>query len=167
MTAAHSIKIYLSVKIIDFLFACYDALCTGIASICISRKRRAHVMREFDPIAWGIKRSDLTPMKLRECCGLLLTSSASISFLYSTRIPNTVIGIDHFGARTGADAWVLSGRCLVMSSANPIGKTVVPRNLQPLEQDTKTILEAARLCGFRNLSEVPRKYHEHISSAEI
>ena len=106
MTAAHSIKIYLSVKIIDFLFACYDALCTGIASICISRKRRAHVMRGFDPIAWGIKRSDLTPMKLRECCGLLLNSSASISFLYSTRIPNTVIGIDRFGARTGADAWV-------------------------------------------------------------
>ena len=63
-------------------------------------------MRGFDPIAWGIKRSDLTPMKLRECCGLLLNSSASISFLYSTRIPNTVIGIDHFGARTGADAWV-------------------------------------------------------------
>ena len=36
-----------------------------------------------------------------------------------------------------------------MSSANPIGKTVVPSILQPLEQDTKTILEAARLCGFR------------------
>jgi hypothetical protein len=56
---------------------------------------------------------------------------------------------------------------LVMSSANPIGKTVVPSILQPLEQDTRTILEAARLCGFRSLSEVPRKYHEHLSSAGI
>ena len=167
MTAAHSIKIYLSVKIIDFLFACYDALCTGFASICISRKRRAHVMRGFDPIARGMKRSDLTPMKLREYRGLLLNSSESISFLYATRIPNTVIGIDHFGTRTWPTHGFLSGRCLVMSSANPIGKTVVPSNLQPLEQVTKTILEAARLCGFRNLSKVPRKYHEHLSSAGI
>ena len=54
-----------------------------------------------------------------------------------------------------------------MSSANPIGKTVVASILQPLEQDTKTILEAARLCGFLSLSEVLRKYHEHLSSAGI
>ena len=66
-----------------------------------------------------------------------------------------------------AEHGFLSGRCLVMSSANPIGKTVVPSILQPLEQDTQTSLEAALLCGFRSLSEVPRKYHEHLSSAGI
>jgi hypothetical protein len=125
------------------------------------------VMRGFDPIARGMKRSDLTPMKVREYRGLLFNSSESISFLYATRIPNTVIGIDHFGTRTWPTHGFLSERCLVMSSANPIGKTVVPSILQPLEQDTRTILEAARLCGFRSLSEVPRKYHEHLSSAGI
>ena len=128
-------------------------------------KDGAQVMRGFDPIARGMKRSDLTPMKVREYRGLLLNSSESISFLYATRIPNTVIGIDHFGTRTRPTQGFLSGRCLVMSSANPIGKTVTI--LQPLEQDTRTILEAARLCGFRSLSEVPRKFHEHLSSAGI
>ena len=78
-----------------------------------------------------------------------------------------MIGIDHFGARTGAAAWVFIWAVFGDEFGKSDRKTVGPRNLQPLEQDTKTILEAARLCGFRNLSEVPRKYHEHISSAEI
>lgn len=130
-------------------------------------KDGAQVMRGFDPIARSMKRIDLTPMKVREYRGLLLNSSESISFLYATRIPNTVIGIDHFGTRTWPTHGFLPERYLVMSSANPIGKTVVPSILQPLEQDTRTILEAARLCGFRSLSEVPRKYHEHLSSAGI
>lgn len=127
-----------------------------IGMVRFFNKDGAQVMRGFDPIARGMKRSDLTPMKVREYRGLLLNSSESISFLYATRIPNTVIGIDHFGTRTWPTHGFLSERCLVMSSANPIGKTVVPSILQPLEQDTRTILEAARLCGFRNLSEVPR-----------
>lgn len=138
-----------------------------IGMVRFFNKDGAQVVRGFDPIARGMKRSDLTPMKVREYRGLLLNSSESISFLYATRIPNTVIGIDHFGTRTWPTHGFLSGRCLVMSSANPIGKTVVPSILQPLEQDTRTILEAARLCGFRSLSEVPRKYHEHLSSAGI
>ena len=37
-------------------------------------------MRGFDPIARGMKRSDLTPMRVREYRGLLLNSSESISF---------------------------------------------------------------------------------------
>ena len=61
------------------------------------------------------------------------------------------------------DAWVFIWAVF----GYEFGKTVVPSILQPLEQDTKTILEAARLCGFRSLSEVPRKYHEHLSSAGI
>ena len=138
-----------------------------IGMVRFFNKDGAQLMRGFDPIARGMKRSDLTPMRVREYRGLMLNSSESISFLYATRIPNTVIGIDHFGTRTWPTHGFLSGRCLVMSSANPIGKTVVPSILQPLEQDTKTILDAARLCGFRNLSEVPRKYHEHLSSAGI
>lgn len=138
-----------------------------IGMVRFFNKYGAQVMCGFDPIAQGMKRSDLTPMKVLEYRGLLLNSSESISFLYATRIPNTVIGFDHFGTRTWTTHGILSGRCLVMSSANPIGKIVVPSILQPLEQDTKTILEAARLCGFRSLSEVPRKYHEHLSSAGI
>jgi len=51
--------------------------------------------------------------------------------------------------------------------SKPFDKTVVPSMLQPLEQDTRTILHAARLFGFRSLSKVPRKYHEHLSSAGI
>ena len=138
-----------------------------IGMVRFFNKDGAQVMRGFDPIARGMKRSDLMPMKVREYRVLLLNSSESISFLYATRIPNTVIDIDHFGTRKWPTHGFLSGRCLVMSSANPIGKTVVPSILQPLGQDTKTILEAARLCGFRNLSEVPRKYHEHLSSGGI
>ncbi len=138
-----------------------------IGMVRFFNKGGAQLMRRFDPIARGMKRSDLTPMRVREYRGLMLNSSESISFLYATRIPNTVIGIDHFGTRTWPTHGFLSGRCLVMSSANPIGKTLVPSILQPLEQDTKTILNAARLCGFKNLSEVPRKYHEHLSSAGI
>ena len=56
-------------------------------------------MRGFDPIARGMKRSDLTPMKVREYRGLLLNSSENF-VLYATRIPNTAIGIDHFDTRT-------------------------------------------------------------------
>lgn len=138
-----------------------------IGMVRFFNKDRSQVMRGFDPIARGMKRSDLTPMRVREYRGLLLNSSEAISFLYSTRIPNTVIGIDHFATRTWPTHGFLSGRCLVMSSAKPIGKTVVPSILQPLEQDTKTILNAARLCGFRSLAEIPRKYHEHLSSAGI
>ena len=138
-----------------------------IGMVRFFNKDGAQVMRGFDPIARSMKRIDLTPMKVREYRGLLLNSSESISFLYATRIPNTVIGIDHFGTRTWPTHGFLPERYLVMSSANPIGKTVVPSILQPLEQDTRTILEAARLCGFRSLSEVPRKYHEHLSSAGI
>ena len=66
-----------------------------------------------------------------------------------------------------ADAWVFIWAVFGYEFGKPIGKTVVPSILQPLEQDTKTILEAVRLCGFRSLSEVPRKYHEHLSSAGI
>jgi hypothetical protein len=138
-----------------------------IGMVRFFNKGGAQLMRGFDPIARSMKRSDLTPMRVREYRGPMLNSSESISFLYATWIPNTVIGIDHFGTRTWPTHGFLSGRCLVMSSANPIGKTVVPSILQPLEQDTKTILNAARLCGFKNLSEVPRKYHEHLSSAGI
>jgi hypothetical protein len=71
-----------------------------IGMVRFFNKNGAQVMRGFDPIARGMKRSDLTPMKVREYRGLLLNSSESISFLYSTRIPNTVIGTDHFGTRT-------------------------------------------------------------------
>jgi len=90
-------------------------------------KDGAQVMRGFDPFARGMKRSDLTPMKVRECCGLLLNSSETISFLYATLTPNTVIGIDHFGTRTWPMHGFLPERYLVMSSASPIEKTVVPR----------------------------------------
>jgi len=130
-------------------------------------KYGAQLMRGFDLIARGRKRSDLTLMLDREYRGLMLNSSESISFLYTTQIPNTVIGIDHFGTRTWPTHGFLSGRCLVISLANPIGKTVVPSILQALEQDTKTILNAARLCGFKYLSKVPSKCHEHLSSAGI
>jgi len=104
-----------------------DVYCIGM--VRFFNKDGAQVMRGFDPIARGMKRSDLTPMKVREYRGLLLNSSESISFLYATRIPNTVIGIDHFGTRTWPKHGFLPERCLVMSSANPIEKTVVPRIL--------------------------------------
>ena len=75
--------------------------CAGflIGMVRFFNKDGAQVMRGFDPIARGMKRSDLTHMKVREYRGLLPNSSESISFLYATRIPNTVIGIDHFGTR--------------------------------------------------------------------
>ena len=92
-------------------------------------KDGAQVMRGFDPIARSMKRIDLTPMKVREYRGLLLNSSESISFLYATRIPNTVIGIGHFGTRTWPTHGFLPERYLVMSSASPIEKTGVPRIL--------------------------------------
>ena len=71
-----------------------------IGMVRFFNKGGAQVMRGFDPIARGMRRSDLTPMKVRGYRGLLLNSSESISFLYATRIPNTVTGIDHFGTRT-------------------------------------------------------------------
>ena len=97
-----------------------------IGMVRFFNKDGAQVMRGFDPIARGMKRSDLTPMKVREYRGLLLNSSESILFLYATRIPNTVIGFDHFGTRTWPTHGFLPERCLVMSSENPIEKTVVP-----------------------------------------
>ena len=79
-----------------------------IGMVRFFNKGGAQVMRGFDPIARGMRRSDLTPMKVREYRGLLLNSSESISFLYATRIPNTVIGIDHFGASPKCGASIMN-----------------------------------------------------------
>ena len=47
VTVAHSFKIYLSVKILNFRLVCHDTLCTGFVGICISRKGRVHAMRVY------------------------------------------------------------------------------------------------------------------------
>ena len=55
VTVAHSFKLYLSVKIIDFRLVCRDTLRTGFVGICTSRKSRVQAMRVFSRNVLRIK----------------------------------------------------------------------------------------------------------------
>jgi len=121
-------------------------------------------MRGIDPVAPGMVRSDLTPICVREYRGTLLKSTEALSIIYAMRMPNTVLGVDHFSIRSWSSHGCLLRRCMIMSNANPIGKNVVPLILQPLEQNTSEILRAARLSGFRSLDDIPRRYREYLKS---
>ncbi len=121
-------------------------------------------IRGLEPIAPSMKRANLTPITSREYRGCVFKSNEALSFLYATRMPNTVLGVDHFSTRSWSSHGCLMGRCMLMSNANPIGKNVVPIILQPLEQSTTEILQAARKTGFRAISEIPSRYHDYLRS---
>lgn len=121
------------------------------------------VVRGLEPIAAGMKRSDLTPISSREYRGTMLNSSESVSFLYATRVPNTVLGLDHFSTRTWSTHGFLVGSCMIMSTANPFGNNIVPSVLQPLDQkNAGEIMQAARQSGFCKLDDLPRRYKEYL-----
>ena len=118
------------------------------------------LVRGIDPVAKGMKRSDAVPIKSREFRGAVTRATDGISFLYTTNVPNSTLGVDHFTTRSWRTHGFLTGRCMFMSPSNPIDRSVVPCILQPLEQKTNEILRTARQTGFRDLSEVPSRYHE-------
>ena len=117
------------------------------------------LVRGIDPVAKGMKRSDAVPIRSREFRGAVTRSTGGISFIYTTNIPNSTLGVDHFTLRSWRTYGFLTGRCMFMSPSNPIDRSVVPCILQPLEQNTHEILRMSRLAGFRDLSEVPSRYH--------
>jgi len=118
----------------------------------------------LDPVAPGMRRSDLTPISVREYRGMMLQTNEALSFVYATRVPSSVMGVDNFSTRTWTTRGFFQGRCMIMSSANPIGKNVVPCILQPLEQSTSDILSAARKTGFCPIAEIPPKYQTYLTS---
>ncbi len=117
------------------------------------------LVRGIDPVAKGMKRSDAVPIRSREFRGAVTRATDGISFIYTTNVPNSTLGVDHFTTRSWRTYGFLTGRCMFMSPSNPIDRSVVPCILQPLEQNTAEILRTARQTGFRDLAEVPSRYH--------
>ena len=135
-----------------------------IGMVRVFVRNGARMVREVDPVAPGMKRSDLTPISAREYRGVMLQTNEALSIVYATRVPNSVLGVDNFSTRTWTTRGFFQGRCMIMSSANPIGKNVVPCILQPLEQSTSDILSAARKTGFCPIAEIPQKYQNYLAS---
>lgn len=117
------------------------------------------LVRGIDPVAKGMNRSDAVPIRSREFRGAATRTTDGISFIYTSNLPNSILGVDHFTTRSLRTYGFLTGRCMFMSPSNPIDRSVVPCILQPLEQNTAEILRTARQAGFRDLSEVPSRYH--------
>ena len=135
-----------------------------IGMVRVFGQNGVRMLRGLDPVAPGMRRSDLTPISVREYRGMMLQTNEALSFVYATRVPSSVMGVDNFSTRTWTTRGFFQGRCMIMSSANPIGKNVVPCILQPLEQSTSDILGAARKTGFCPIAEIPPKYQTYLAS---
>ena len=98
-----------------------------IGMVRVFGQNGVRMLRGLDPVAPGMRRSDLTPISVREYRGMMLQTNEALSFVYAARVPSGVMGVDNFSTRTWTTRGFFQGRCMIMSSANPIGKK--PRSL--------------------------------------
>lgn len=120
------------------------------------------VIRGYDPPSSPSRRRDVGPLASREHRGVLIKSNSGFGILYSSRLPIPIMGVDFFSTHSLVGHGFLTGYTLVMYDGSASGRYHLPIILQPIQQTTHHILDAARKTGYFARSEVPSRYLSYL-----
>lgn len=120
------------------------------------------VIKGYDPPSSTSRRKDIGPLSSREHRGILLKSNSGFGIIYSSKLPIPIMGVDFFSTHSLVGNGFLAGYTIVMYDGSASGRYHLPIILQPIQQTTRHILDAARKTGFFSRSDVPSRYLSYL-----